>query len=253
MSLKASVLLNPAHFAATALLTLGVMGAAQAQAEPDNKWHGGVAIGGAAASGNTSSQALSATADAARANKIDKISLYALTNYGRNTVAGVRTTTADQVRVGGRYDYNLTDTVFVFGGSEVETNKAAGLKSRYGVNAGAGYKVIRSATTAFDVFAGVGFSGVKFNDDSKADGAELLLGEESAHKLSETTSFKQRFIFRPGQNDLGNLATFDAGLATAISGGWTLNTGLAMRYASKVAVGLKSTDTLLTVGFGYKY
>ncbi|MEO8280573.1 MAG: DUF481 domain-containing protein [Ideonella sp.] len=51
----------------------------------------------------------------------------------------------------------------------------------------------------------------------------------------------------------GNRATFDATVATAISGGWTLNTGFSVRYDSKVAPGLKNTDTLLTAGFGYKY
>ena len=42
-------------------------------------------------------------------------------------------------------------------------------------------------------------------------------------------------------------------MATAIAGGWTLATALSVRHASKVPAGLKSTDTLLTVGFGYKF
>jgi putative salt-induced outer membrane protein len=238
---------------AAAFVMLLAAGAAMAQDEPDGKWHGGITIGGAFASGNSSSRVLTGSADAAVATTVDKISLYGNVNYGRSDIDGVRTTTSDQVRLGGRYDYNLSEALFVFGGANAETNKVAGLKSRYGLNGGVGYKVIRTAETTFDVFAGVGYSTVKFTDDSSANGAEFMLGEESTHKLSESTTFKQRLEFRPGQGDLGNLATFDAALATAISGAWTLNTGLAVRYASEVAPGLKSTDTLLTVGFGYKF
>lgn len=238
---------------ALSIAALLAAGATQAQTTPDGNWHGGISLGGAVSSGNTTSQNLVGAGDAVRETKADKISLYGLVNYAKSKSAGVSTTTADQLRFGGRYDYNLTDRIFVFGGAESETNKAGGLTSRYALNGGAGYKVIRTADTSFDVFGGLGYSGVKFTSGDKANGVQLLLGEESGHKLSTSTTFKQRFVFYPGQGDLGNLATFDAGLATAIAGGWTLNTGLAARYASKVPVGVKKTDTLFTVGFGYKF
>jgi putative salt-induced outer membrane protein len=254
MSLITSTSVPFVRIALAASLSLVAVASAQAQAkEPDNQWHGGISIGGALASGNTTSRVLTGAADAVKENKVDKISLYGLVNYGSNKVAGVTTTTSNQLRLGGRYDYNLSDNIFMFGGAETETNKAGGLQSRYGLNGGVGYKVIRTAATTFDVFAGVGYSNVKFTNNTSASGAELLIGEESTHKLSDTTTAKQRLVFRPGQGDLGTLTTFDAGLATAISGGWTLNTGLSVRSASKVPAGVKRTDTLITVGFGYKY
>ena len=237
-----------------ALLSTLVIGGANAiAAAPDELWHGNVAIGGAFASGNTNSKVLTGAADATRATAADKINLFGNVNYGRSKVDGVETTTADQVRGGGRYDYNLSDAMFVFGGADGETNKAAGLDSRLNLDTGVGYKVIHDATTTFDVFGGLGWSHAKFTDGTTGKGATALLGEESTHKLSDTTTFKQRVEFHPGGHDIGNLATLDAGLATAISGGWTLNTGLTVHYASKVPAGLKSTDSLLTVGFGYKF
>ncbi|MBK6863734.1 MAG: DUF481 domain-containing protein [Ideonella sp.] len=80
-----------------------------------------------------------------------------------------------------------------------------------------------------------------------------MLGEESSHKIAESSTFNQRFTYRPGQSDLGDLATFTAGWATAITGAWTINVGLAAQWASVVPAGSKSTDALLTVGFGYKF
>jgi putative salt-induced outer membrane protein len=236
---------------AAAMMALGA--GAQAQTPVDGKWHGGVSIGGAAASGNTSSTTLAANAEAVRATSMDKITVYGLGNYAKGKVNGVDTTTANLFRVGGRYDYNLTDRLFAFGGGESETNRAGGVDTRYALNGGVGYKLVRTDTMSWDVFGGLGYSDTEFTDGTQRNGAELLLGEESSHKLGESTTVKQRLVIYPGGSEVGTRATFDAGLATAISGGWTLNTGLSYRYASKVAVGLKKADTLWTVGFGYKF
>lgn len=219
----------------------------------DGQWHGALSAGGAAASGNTSSQTLALSADAAKATVQDKISLYGLSNYARNKTSGTNTTTADLLRLGGRYDYNLDERLFAFSGTEYETNKAGGLSSRGNVNAGLGYRAYRTSNASVDVFGGVGYSDVKYTNNLHHDGAELILGEEGTYKLSNSTAFKQRLVYYPGSNGLGRRATFDAGLSTAVSGGWTLNVGLSSRYASVVPTGIKHTDTLMTVGFGYKY
>jgi putative salt-induced outer membrane protein len=227
--------------------------AAHAQAQTDGRWHGGVSLGGAASSGNSSSRTLSGAADASNATADDKTSLYALANYGKSTVGGIKTTTADLLRLGGRYDFNLTKEVFAFSGLEGETNKVGGVNNRYNLNGGVGYKLVRTANASVDLFAGLTYSDTKFTDGSKRSGATGLLGEEGSYKLSDTTSIKQRLVFYPGSGEVGSRATFDTGLATQIAGGWTLNTGLSARYADKVPAGTKKTDTLVTVGFGYKY
>jgi putative salt-induced outer membrane protein len=224
-----------------------------AQDQPDNLWHGGISLGGAAASGNSTSKTLSANADATKASSTDKMSLFGLVNYGRSQIDGVDTTTADQARLGGRYDYNISEYLFAFGGGEAETNKVGSVDLRYGVSGGFGYKLIHTPATSMDVFGGIGYTNTRFTDDTQLSGATLVLGEESSHTLSETTTAKQRLAVYPGDSEVGTRATFDAGLATAIAGGWTLNTGLGVQYASKVAAGVKKTDTLLTVGFGYKF
>jgi len=247
-----SVLCTPLRLIPLAVLCAAGTAMA-ADAAPDNQWHGGISIGGAYASGNSSSRNLTGTADGSKASAVDKISLNGSVNYGHSKIGGVGTTTADQLRLAGRYDYNLGESLFAFGGLETETNKAGGLESRYDLAGGLGYKLMRTAVVTADVFAGIGYSGVRYTDHTSAKGAALTLGEESAYKISDSTSFKQRLVIHPGQSDLGTLTTFDASLATAISGGWTFNTGLGVRHSSKPPVGSKATDSLLTVGFGYKF
>jgi putative salt-induced outer membrane protein len=229
--------------------------AATAQTKPDGNWHGASGVGLSFASGNTSSNALSITGDTSKETTADKITAYGLMLRAESkNAAGVKSKTSDLLKLGGRYEWNINDRLYAFGGGELERNQLIGLDLRKSVNAGLGYKVIRDANTTFDVFGGIGWSGFDYKAPAiDRSGAELLLGEESTHKLSPTVSFKQRFVYYPGAKEIGNRATFDAGLSAALAGNLSANVTLSNRYQSKVAIGAKTTDTLLLVGVGYKF
>jgi putative salt-induced outer membrane protein len=230
----------------------------QAQTAQDNQWHGGVAIGGSYASSNTSTETLNIMASGTKASKEDKLNFNTVVNYGSNKVNDIKTNTAELFRLGGRYDYNLSDTSFFFGGAEVETNKIQNIDSRYAINSGAGYKVIKTDETNFDLFTGIGYSNTKFGTTippsiTGKHGAEFLFGEESSHKISTTSSIKQRWVIYPGSSDIGTRSTLDIHLATVVANGWTLNAGTSISYTSKPSNNLKKTNSLITFGFGYKY
>ncbi|PZP35165.1 MAG: hypothetical protein DI603_04625 [Roseateles depolymerans] len=243
---------RPLPLLSTLALTLAC-GGAIAQDTPDGLWHGNLSLGGAFSSGNNNSMTLSVGADTSRVTALDKINLYGVGNYGRSKVDGQTATTADLLRLGSRYDYNFSAQWFGFGGLEGETNKAAGVRNRYLVNSGVGYHLIRSDAHSFDLFGGASYTDTRFTDGSGRNGAQALLGEESSHKLSETASLKQRLVYYPDSSGLGTRVTFDGSLATQIAGGWTLNTGLSSHYTGRVPAGTRKTESLLTVGFGYKF
>jgi putative salt-induced outer membrane protein len=99
----------------------------------------------------------------------------------------------------------------------------------------------------------VGYNHFKYKRAGSDGSVELMFGEESAHKLSDSTTFKQRLaIFPSTDTDFGYRAQFDAGLAVAMSSAWSINVNATARYANKVYV-VKKTETLLTVGVGYKF
>lgn len=229
-----------------------------AQTKLDNQWHGNISIGGSYASSNTSSQTLNIVANGTRATKEDKLGAYTLINYGNNELNNVKTTTAQLFRLGGRYDYNLSEKSFIFTGAEVESNKLQNVDSRYMANSGAGYKVIDNEVTSFDIFTGLGYSKTNFGPTIPPSvvaqqGLEILFGEESSHQISENTSIKQRFVYYPNTSKLGTRSTLDMSLATVVADGWTMNAGLAMTYYSKPSAKFKKTNSLVTFGFGYKY
>lgn len=238
--------------AAVAVL-LAASSIASAQDKPDGQFHGTGTLGAAFSSGAVNTTTISAGFDTARKTADDKLSFYGLAARGSTKVLGLTAVTSDLYRLGGRYDKDLSKQVFGFISGELEKNGVTNLDLRAAGYVGAGYHVIATPVTTFDVFAGVGYNHFKYKGAGSDGAVELMFGEESAHKLSETTTFKQRLaIFPSTDTDFGYRAQFDAGLGVAMSSALSLNVGLTARYANKVFVA-KKTETLLTVGVGYKF
>jgi putative salt-induced outer membrane protein len=244
--------------ALTVTLLGALLCATNAFADTDSRWHGGVAVGGTLAQGNADTQTFSVLADAVQATEMGKTSLNSVVNYGSTQRNNVSTRTAQLFKFGARYDYDVTKEIFSFAGGNVETNKVQNVTSRYTSNLGLGYKAIRTPQDSLDLFAGLGYSSVKFEKvtppaSRTIAGGELFIAEESTHKLSPTATLKQRWAAYPGQAELGLRSTFDSSLSTAVAGNWTLNVGLSLSYSSKPSLGFKKKNSLLTFGFGTKF
>lgn len=233
-------------------------------AKEDGQWRGAFAAGVAIASGNTKSTNFNASVDMLRATKEDKLTVFLTSLYGTRDVAGVSEKTANLSRGGLRYDWNLSDRFFVFGLLEAEQDKVQRLDSRFVGGAGFGYKVIKEKNNTFDIFGGV--TGRRDKNtvtvvnstvtpptsiDRKvtSSSTELLLGEESNHKLSETVSFKQKLTMYPNLKNSGEYrAQFDSGLVVAVAQGVNLQMTLSDRYNSEAAPGTKKNDVLFLTG-----
>jgi putative salt-induced outer membrane protein YdiY len=248
--------LLPLAIAATAALASGAAGAQTTQ-QADGQWRGSLGAGASFTSGNTRSTAANLNAEAIRLTSGDKTRLYGTAVYGKNN--GVES--ANLFRAGGRYDYDLSTRAFAFGGLDMERDKIGNLKSRFAPSVGLGFNVIKNTSTTFAIFGGVGYAQDAFFRPVLIDGAlrtnygraELLLGEESTHRISSTTSFRQRLVVYPNLEDTGAFrAVFDAGLAVAMSSRMSLTVGLVNRYNSDPGPGIKKSDTLFVTGIAVK-
>lgn len=230
----------------------------QATLKTDGKLRAALGLGASVSSGNSRTSNFSLTAHGVRATDQDKTTLYGSALYAR--AAGV--TSAEQLRLGGRYDYNLTTDTFAFGVADLERDKLANLSVRGVFGAGAGYHVIKTTDTTFDVYGGLAYNADKYVAATVIDGqsrssygyASLLLGEESQHRLSDTTSAWQRMVVYPNLRNRGEFrANFGAGVSVAMSSTMNLNVGLGYAFNSDPGVGRKKGDTLLTTGVSVKF
>ena len=227
---------------------------AQTATKPDGEWRGSVGLGATLASGNTKSTNVNINADAVRQTAMDKLGFYAQSLYGNSTIGGSSITTAQMIRLGGRYDRNLTNEWFVFGALDLEKNKPADVKWRIVPAGGVGYHVIKTDVTTFDVFGGLAYNSIHRYSGQENSGLELVVGEESTHKLSATSVFRQKFVVYPSLKDRGEFrSTFDAGIVTAVAGGWSLTVSLADRFDSNPPTGVKKNDILLFTGLQYGF
>jgi putative salt-induced outer membrane protein len=231
---------------------------AQATVKADGQFRAALGLGASLSSGNTQSSNLSLSGDGMRLTDRDKTSLFGNALYARSD--GV--TTSEQMRLGGRYDYNLGEALFVFGRADFDRNKFANLTLRTQLGTGLGWHVLKTPSATWDVFGGPGYVSDRYVAATVIDGASrssyhyatLLLGEESTHKLSATTSIKQRLTLAPNLKHRGEfLANWDAGLAVAMTRALNLNVGFSVVHNSEPGAGRKTTDTLLTTGVSVKF
>lgn len=254
---------GPSRMAALAVAVAAVCAAvpvarAQSPVPEDGRWRGSFGAGASFASGNTSSRTLSLNADATRATPDDKLSLVGSGLYAKSDGE----TTGAQLRLGGRYDHDLSERWFGFGSLDLERDQVAELDLRSIVGGGVGYHLIQQQDHLWDLFGGLGYTDERYAEPTFVDDrlrerygyASLLLGEESTHRFNETVSGKQKLVVYPNLRNRGEYrATLDATLSVAMTQQLALNVGLSVRHNSDPGIGLKSTDTLLTTGVSMKF
>jgi putative salt-induced outer membrane protein len=244
----------------TAISLLIVAGPALAQAtvKDDGQWRSALGLAASSASGNSKSTSFAANADAVRATKQDKWALYANALYGESS----GTKSADQFRLGTKYDWNLGTQTYAFGSLELERDAVAKLNSRATLGGGLGYRVINTEPHKFEVFGGAAYVSDRYDGARLLDGQlrssysypSLILGEESSHKLGQGTTVKQRLVIYPNLKNTGEYrAQWDAGIAVAATAAMSLNVGLSVKVNSDPGVGVKKTDTLFLTGVSFKF
>lgn len=238
-----------------AIACLAMPAAVLAQDKPDGQWHGNFSLGASFASGNSDSTNLGANFDTARATAQDKLSFYASAAYGENKTGGLKTKSADLLRGGGRYEWNIDPRLFAYGAADLERDGLVDLDLRAVVGGGLGYYLVKDKATTFQVFGGLAWTNESYGGSGiDRSFAALVIGEESSHAITDTTTFKQRLVAYPDLDETGELrATFDAMLASKLGGNWTLNVSLGTRYNSLPPAGTKTTDTVFLVGVGTKF
>lgn len=244
------------HAAMFFCLGLGWVAAAAAQTvpRPDGAWRGSLGANVSSASGNNESVSAGLNADVARQTDDDKFVAYLQSLYSRRDAEGVRELTASRFRTGGRYDRNISESTYGFGGLDVEKNKLADLKWRMAPSLGLGYHLRKTETFTFDLFAGYSHNREELYSGPTRKFDEGLVGEETTHKFSESTSFRQRLSVYPNLSDSGEYrVVFDAGLLTALVERWNLTVNLSARYQSNPPLGVQKSDTLLFTGLQYSW
>jgi len=212
-------------------------------------WSGFVDTGLSLTRGNAKTTTFSLGANAARATPRDKISVYLASLLAKNGTTGRTVTTANAIRGGLRYDFNLSDRLFAFAFTDLEFDEFQKLDLRLVLGGGLGYHAKKTERTVLDLFAGGSFNKEYFSTGVRRKSGEVLFGEDLSYKLSNRTSLKERLVFFPNLSESGEYrVTFDTSAVTNLNRwlGWQVT--ISDRYLSNPVPGAKKNDLLLTTG-----
>lgn len=215
-------------------------------------WNGYVDFGYSLTTGNVDTNTTTLGANFARVTRRDKTTLYAALINAKNNINGKSTTTANAIRGGGRYEFNLNKRTFVFGFADFEHNEIQFLDLRSVFGGGLGYSLIKNDRTDLQVFGGAAFNRESYSNGVTRHAGEMMVGQSLTHRLSDRMTLSERFQLFPNLSDTGEYRmTLDAGVAAKLFRFLDWQLTVSDRYLSNPIAGAKSNDLLLTTGLRF--
>lgn len=243
---------------AAALLMLPVLSPAQVTLKPDGQWRYLLSAGANFSTGNNDAGSINLQAEGARQRSNDKWTWDAKADRARSDGDD----TVERYSLRNQYNRDFSADWFGFGYGEALRDRLANIGGRYSLASGVGRHVWREGEGFFDVLGGVAFTHDRYIEPTEVAGGmrdsygrlELMLSQESSHKLSETSSLRQKLMLFPDLRDSGKYrAVFDLGLTVAMTPRLNLTTGVNLRYDSDPGTNLKKADAMFVTGVSMRF
>jgi putative salt-induced outer membrane protein YdiY len=161
-----------------------------------NLWGGSVDAAVSATHGNAATRTLNFGLRTARISERNKLSLYVTSIFSKSANHD-RTTIADAIRGGSRYEINFNRRFFTFGFTDVEHDQFQGLDSRIVGGGGLGMNVIKNSSTTLQIFSGGSANIEKFRNRLARQSREFVLGYDVSHQMTSLTSLSETRMFFP--------------------------------------------------------
>lgn len=230
---------------------------AQLKIEPDGRWRTTIGAGATQTSGNTDARSANVNAQTGVATDAYSIAFTGSALYGR--ADGLVSTSRFTAGTNGTWE--LGERNFAFGNADWLRDRFANLSRRTTVSTGLGRHLVKDLVHDWDVFGGVAYSHDEYITATEVNGLvrndygrpEALIGTESHHRPSETTTLHQRLVILPAVDGSGSYRViFEGGLSVAVTTRLAMTATLTWNRNSDPGAGLKRNDTLFVTGLTFK-
>lgn len=258
----ASALRLPALLACGALLvpllSIPLTASAQIKTVPDGKWRQILTAGASIASGNSDLTSYNLRYDLARETPVHTLTFRASGLY--NTSEGETSANNNDVSLTAKR--TLDEGFYVYANGTWFRDRIANLSHRLSASTGFGYKLIKTPTDDWGIFAGLGYTEDRYTAPTivadmlrtRYGRTELTLGTESTNELTETTTFHNRLAIYPALNDEHDYrAEYLANLSVAINKRLALSASVELRYNSDPGTAVSRMDRRFTTGISLKF
>lgn len=242
-----------------ALCALPLAATAQVTTKPDGVLRSLWGVAASVSEGNTRATTVTLTGEAVKQTDHSKWGMAGRAFYAR----GEEGTTAANLALGTQYDQDLINNdYFGVGKLDYMRDRPSNLASRVSAYGGVGRHLVRTDENTWDVFGGLGYTADRYVQPTDVDGetrsrygrTEGVVSESSNHKLTPSTTFRQKLEWYPNLRAHGQYrAVLDMGLSVAMTQHLQLTTGLLHRYNSDPGLALKRYDTLFLTGVSVRF
>jgi len=221
-------------------------------------WAGSVLVNGNLARGNTHNENLGAAADAVLRRDDewhdDRFSLTAAYNFGRQTVGGVNSTSADNWFAQAKYDKFFTEKWYGYGVIRYDHDRLAFLEYRLAPGVGVGYQWVESPDFNFNTEAGVSYVYEDYSNDGNQDRVALRLAYHLDKNLNANVSIFHNLEWLPAFDDPAdyNLNT-DAGIRAKMTDKLFSEFKVVYQRDNTPAPGALKNDLRFLLGVGYSF
>ena len=196
-------------------------------------WGGFIDTGLSTTKGNSDTLSFTLGAKAVRTTSSDKITVYTNSIFAKNDTTGTSVTTAHAITGGIRGDFNLNLRLFAFGFTDFEYDQFQMLNLRNVLGGGAGYHVLKTKRTIFDLSGGGAYDQAFYSTGVNIKSAEVVVGEEFSYQISSRSSFSEHLQFFPNLSNTGQYRmTFDSTMTTKINNWLNWQASFGDRYVS---------------------
>ncbi len=220
--------------------------AAEAKAPPDKPWKWTVALGGSLTTGNTDTFNAFLEVKALKEWEQDRLEIAARAIYG--TAEGEQTAAA--VRLGGKGDFFLGETEYIWVKGEAEHDEQSDLALRTILGSGIGTHLIKEAPRLWTLEAGPAWLYADFEDDDKdLNTASLRVATRYADVWREKLNVLQGLeVILPVADPGAFLARSETTLGLKLDDTWSFRTSLYLDWNSDPPGDVDNLDLKLVFG-----
>lgn len=221
-----------------------------------DSWTGSLVAGGLITRGNSETEALNFSADATRRTENDRLNLTGQYLFARqkDQDTGDKTTSTDNWRLGGKYDYFFDEQLYAFGSVGIEKDRIANLNMRLTPAAGIGYQWVERADFNFFTEAGLAWVYEDYEGEGSSENVSLKLAYHVDKKLREGLSIFHNMTFYPSLESLNQYYFLtDAGLRADLTSNFFTEFKVELKYDSNPAEDSSREDVRYILGVGWSF
>jgi putative salt-induced outer membrane protein YdiY len=221
-------------------------------------WTGSVVANGSLQRGNTHETGLGVAADATlrRDDEFhdDRFLLRGAYNFGKETVNGTQSTSADNWFAQAKYDKFFNEKWYGYALMRYDHDRLADLNYRLAPGIGVGYQWVESANFNFSTEAGVSYVYEDYSNDGTDDRVALRLAYHVDKKLNDHVSVFHNLEWLPAFDDPSDYnLNADAGVRAKMTDKLFSEFKIQFERDSTPAPGAEENDLRFLLGVGYTF